>query len=435
MHIGIAFIHIQNTSHDIIRRMEKEATPTFYITRDIERALGVWPLPEHFHIITNRGSFAEEKAKATDRIFLIQEEKVLDTEEILGRADVTAWIKLRSKTQTPHIIVFKNTKRIETICRGLEFNLLNPSAELGQKIEEKISQIEWLGELTSLMPLFDITPLKNIMWADTPFIIQFNHGHTGQGTLLIDTKESLQKLIAEFPDRVVKKSTYCLGPVYTLTSVVCKEKTLVGNANYQITGLSPFTTEPFATIGNDWSFANTSLAPEQKEELRHMAEAIGTRMAQSGWKGAFGIDVLLDIQTGNFLLLEINARQPAGAVFESELQSKERDASNIHEATLIEAHYRALIGGEPAASLVQISNGAQIILRATPTILSKRGSEFVGDLHKKQTALEALGLHMISYRNTRPNCDILRIQSTSALVESHGVLNSTGTKIRDIVSN
>ena len=40
---------------------------------------------------------------------------------------------------------------------------------------------------------------------------------------------------------------------------------------------------------------------------------------------------------------------------------------------------------------------------------------------------------VIPYRNTEPNSDILRIQSGEGVIESHGVLNSLGKEIRDIV--
>lgn len=413
--------------------MEKESVPVFYVTRDIERALGVWPLPHDFYIVTNRTPYAEEKAKVTNHVFLVQEEKVLDTHELLSRADVVSWIRIKAKQVAPRIVVFKNTPKIEELCGGNEFVLLNPPAKLAQKIEEKISQIEWLGELTSLMPPQRVLPIKDIIWEDKPFIVQFNHGHTGSGTFLIESPEALLRLAGQFPDRIVKKSDYCIGPVYTVTAVVFPNKVLVGNPNYQITGIAPFTTEQFATIGNDWSFAGVHLGAEESAELVRMAEAIGTRMQKDSWRGAFGIDAILDEKTGNFLLLEINARQPAGMVYESWLQTIARDASSVHEATLFEAHVRALLGKSPAETLVKISSGAQIVLRATKEILSRKGAELLGHIRLKQTILEARGLSVISYRNTEPNSDILRIQSAQGLVESHNILNSLGKEIRDTI--
>lgn len=243
-----------------------------------------------------------------------------------------------------NVVVFKNNAAIERYCKENGIILLNPPAELSEKIENKITQVKWLGELSSLLPKHEITLVKNILW-NTPYILQWAHSHTGEGTLYI---EDIKEIKEKFPDREARITQYIEGPIFTV-NIVVGDTIEVGNISYQITGLKPYTENRFASVGNDWSLAN-KIAP--KKEIIDIAEKIGARMKSSGWKGLFGIDV---VHGDKVYLLEINARQPASATYESILQKTN---------TIFENHIKALLG-EPLHTNTPIIEGAQIINRRT----------------------------------------------------------------------
>src|SRR5665213_2049491 len=105
--------------------------PIVYVTRDKERALGMEE-DENYAIISN-----QKDAPLLDTYELLQTEKVEETmRERKGAA----------------ILVFQNTARIERLCAEKKWPLLNPFADLSKKIEEKISQYEWLGDLQKYLP-------------------------------------------------------------------------------------------------------------------------------------------------------------------------------------------------------------------------------------------------------------------------------------------
>lgn len=245
-----------------------------------------------------------------------------------------------------NVVVFKNNAAIERYCKENGIILLNPPAELSEKIENKITQVKWLGELSSLLPKHEITLVKNILW-NTPYILQWAHSHTGEGTLYVD---DIKEIREKFPEREAKITQYIEGPVFTV-NIVVGDTIEVGNISYQITGLKPYTENRFASVGNDWSLAHKT-AP--KEEIIAMAKKIGEKMKASGWKGLFGIDV---VQGDRVYLLEINARQPASATYESTLQKTN---------TIFENHIKALLG-EPLHTNTEITEGKQIIDRRTMT--------------------------------------------------------------------
>ncbi len=335
-------------------------TSIVYIARDIERALGQTPEGDYY-IITNKTPYAEElKNLHPHNIFIIEKDKILDTFELLSLPEVEEIItKLNAS-----LLVFKNTIHIEQFCKEKNWPLLNPSAELSEKVENKINQVKWLGELSSFLPAHKIQETKDIIWDKKPFVLQWSHGHSGDGTMLIKDENELKDLKEKFPFREAKITEYINGPMFTVNIVVTKTIILLGNISYQITGILPFTTNPFSTIGNDWSVTHTILSDEQLKEIEKIAEKIAQKMQKDGWLGLFGIDVIFDEERNALHLIEINARQAASTTFESELQNIVR-SHGVLGITTFEAHLLSLTDGKVPASLIPINDGAQILQRVT----------------------------------------------------------------------
>ncbi len=398
---------------------ELQQSPVIYITRDIERALGIPANTENYFIISNFTNFAKQVSENKKNVLLINEDEQLDTWQLMQHEETKKFI---DKIKEPNILVFKSTKKIERICEENKWNLLNPKSELANKIEEKISQVEWLDNLTSLLPPHEIKDCKDIEWKDKPFILQFNRAHTGSGTILIDDENKLSEIKQKFPDRPARITEYIEGPIFTSNNVVTKNKTLVGNISYQITGLDPFTDNKFATIGNDWGLADKILTEGQKKQWTEMVDKIGKKMRADGWRGLFGIDVVVEEKTGKLFLIEINARQPASSTYESQLQSTIEDRRST--INIFEAHLASLLDvDKEVKELKKIDIGAQIILRNM-----EHGTWNMEQITKLQN------LKTIRYENTRPGSELLRIQSNKSIMTNHNEFNDLGEKIKNTLS-
>lgn len=384
-----------------------------YIARDIERALGKEPVGD-YHIITNESLYSlEVKKKYPDNVFLIKAEETFDTFELLMLPEVQEII---SKIDGS-LLVFKNTIHIEQLCKEKGWKLLNPSAVLSEKVENKITQVEWLGELASFLPPHKILETKDIEWNKSPFVLQWSHGHTGEGTILIKDESELKVLKEKFPYREARVTDFINGPMLTVNIVVTKTVILLGNISYQITGMLPFTTNPFSTIGNDWSVPHTILTEAQIKDLEAIAEKVAQKMQKEGWLGLFGIDVIYDQERDMLHLIEINARQPASTTFESELQNNVR-THGVDGITTFEAHLLSLTEGKVPSSLIPINDGSQILQRVTEKVVDY-------DIKK----LMESGYNIIIYNNPKPNADLLRIQSARGIMETHNKFNARGKEI------
>jgi 8-oxo-dGTP diphosphatase len=405
---------MQSTSmkKEIEKRLNKYRL--FYVCRDIERALPLLDIKSQLcKIITNHTKFANKIASRHKNVILIKSERLLDTLQLLASNKVA---KLIHKNDL--VLVFKNTKLITKICAGKKWRLLNPPAELSAKAEEKVSQVRWLGDLEKYLPPHRVELCKNIIWPGEKFILQFNHSHTGSGTLLIETKKQLEDIKTKFPHREARAVEYIEGPIFTNNNIVWGNMVLTGNISYQITGLSPFTENPFATIGNDWRAPHKILTKKQRLEYERIAREIGQKFAGQGWRGLFGIDAVLDEKTGRIYLIEINARQPASTSFESELQTACRKSAN--EITVFQAHLSALLGLEPGKQhLIKINNGAQIVQRVTEKIDKMRTPKIDSpDI-----------TNIILYTNDKPGSDLCRIQTGRNLASGHNILSKQGRAV------
>lgn len=408
-------------------------TPTLYVTRDIERAEGFISLPVGYYIVANVSTHAEMvQAKHPEQVLLVRSDKPLDTLDLLEHPATDSFVKsiLKISGKKPNILVFKNTPRIERYVQQKGWHLLNPSAKLAERLEHKITQIAALGPAARfLVPGTRLALCMELAWEGTPFILQFGHAHTGEGTILVQNVEQLATIQQQFPQREVRVSPFVKGDVYTSNNCVIpkkrllknafgllsRPKTLVGNISYQITGLAPFTDLPFSTVGNDWK-KGAALSVELQKQYAEMARAVGARLASLGWKGLFGIDAILEKSTQRFYLLEINARQPASATFESTLQDAARGGAPT--LTTFEAHIESLTGEIASeAQLQQITDGGQVIQRLTTAVAAELQN--TPDLiSKKAELLRAEGYAVIEYANTKPNSDLLRIQSKKGIIDS-----------------
>lgn len=429
-------------------------TPTIYITRDIERALGLPLETQGYFIISNYTPFAKSVVKGRKNVLLIQEKELLDTHELLQHPKAKTFIQKGAS-----IVVFKPTLQIEKICAENSWKLLNPSAELSNKVEEKISQIEWLGPLKKYLPTYSVLKCKDIEFFlksqdncffevrtrrersgpfsatkknNCPrfqsFILQFNRSHTGSGTFLIENEKQLKEIKQKFPNREARVAKYIDGPLFTNNNVVAKDTILLGNINYQITGLLPFTDNPFTTIGNDWELPRKILNKKQIAQYNKIATDVGNRLRESGWKGLFGIDVVLEQKTGKLYLLEINCRQPASTTYESQLQNMTYDVGHRTYDEMIttsDAHLLALLDKPlKAHKLIHLSSGAQIIQRVTKDIPTLKEPI----LYKPDNRFT-----YILYNNTKPGSDLLRLQTKKGIMSAHNKLNTLGNQLMDFI--
>ncbi|MCF7907150.1 ATP-grasp domain-containing protein [Patescibacteria group bacterium] len=324
-----------------INRKNKK-NPLWYITRERERGQGLERVLENYKIITS------SQPQSTFQI-----------------------IKSLKVKPNQKIIVFKNTPQIQRIAHEKNIKLLNPPVNLVEKYENKISQYHWLKKIIpDYLPSTIITIPQEKKYLELKkeigekFICQFNHGHSGKGTQIISNQKNWGKLQKKFPKRPVRLSQLIEGESFTINVCLWGDCILLGNPSYQITGLPECTDFPFATIGNDWHYANQNLSASDYKKIKAICQKIGKFMNSDGWQGLFGLDFVRN-KKKDWKVIEVNARQAASVNLETIFQQKSGPGLSIltaHFAALLKIPLR-LNQKQIERSVQEIKEGARILIR------------------------------------------------------------------------
>ncbi len=323
-----------DTFKSIIQKINKatEKAPIFYISNDPERALGLESYLTNYHMVCidhtdivdniqkdGRSIFSLEKSLAQQNLIF------RNSARLLRQPNAQSYILDRANKQKGYFMFFKISPRLERITQKYSFKPLNTAAKLNRKFELKISQYREFSKLDISFPKTVIAKLKELDYdqlkkklADV-FVIQFDRGHTGAGTIITRTNEQLDNLKKRFPKRTVRVSEFIEGDPYTLNACVTKTGTIWGGLSFQITGIPECTSKKGATVGNDWKHTE-NLPQNIRKEISDMTIKIGDHMAQSNFKGLFGIDLIIQRKTGKPYFVEVNARQPASIPMHTKLQ-------------------------------------------------------------------------------------------------------------------
>jgi hypothetical protein len=307
----------------------------FYLTLDPEKALGIEDLIPSYHILHSEPSQLAESISynGVDIANFPRpvDAQIYSTSKIFEDERVQKYIKEQSHG-TPQVLVFKNDKHIEAIAKKLNYSLLNPSAELAKKIENKVyfsKFVESIGkfkipEYKEFSKLSDLiyTELSNVFGSE--FVIQFSYGHAGSSTFFIDSNTALDDLIDKYPLRQGKVVRKIYGVPYTVNACITEYGVVVGGISEQITGIERLTASAGGTVGND--FSQRHLDDFLRSELVTMAMEFGEILRKEGHKGIFGLDVMLDRKANSFYLIEANIRQVISCPFASYIQ---RDAKIV----------------------------------------------------------------------------------------------------------
>ncbi|MFC1780155.1 hypothetical protein ACFLY9_00460 [Patescibacteria group bacterium] len=306
-------------------------SPIFFATNDAERALGLEKLLNNYHIICiDENDIVDYLEKDNVKIFCLEKKLgklngiFRNSNRLLNHKFTTEYISSKTKN-IGYLMFFKIAPNLERTANKLGFKILNTTSELNRKFELKLSQYDAIKDINIRLPKTEIIVLKDGDFDNLTkslgknFIVQFNRGHTGGGTIEIDSKVKFDELIHIYPNREVKATKQIYGPAYTLNACITKYGIYWGGLSYQMTGVEECTSEKLATVGNDWLYPK-NLSKTIHDKIGKFTDIIGQEMSKHGFRGMFGLDIVIDRETNLPHVIEINARQPASMSMFTKLQ-------------------------------------------------------------------------------------------------------------------
>jgi hypothetical protein len=367
-----------------------QQSPTiFFVCTNPERALGLEKVLSNYHIVCIDNSPIVDQISSN--IFCTSKEEIQlekrSSFKLLENPQAQQYILENTpEGEVPNIIVFKIASNIEKTIEKLGWNLLNTTSKLNQAFEHKISQFNLLANANIKFPKTVISKIGETTYSSlqfqlgSEFVLQFNRGHSGEGTIFIDSEAQYNELVDMFPNREVRIAEKIKGSAWTLNACVTKYGIAMGGLSYQVTGIPLLTQHKGGTVGNDWA-SSKQLSDDVITSFKEQTEKIGLIMADHGYKGLFGIDLILT-PDNEIVIIEVNARQTASVSMHNKLMLKDNliPLSKLHLAEFLynngdessqEDQYQAFIGKDINAEIIRTQNSkaletnkaSQLILR------------------------------------------------------------------------
>ncbi len=402
--------------------------PLIYFCKDSERATGLESLLQNYHIACAEDNYLtrllSKKADVYCDQLVNKNIRINSTLELLSSPNLVSWVKQITNNQEFYgqFFQFNNPSAIKLV--NLKGTILNNDVNLNRKFEDKLSQYKFLLENKLPIPQtivgniseFSYHDLNNDLGAE--FVVQLDRAHTGLGTFFVKNENEWTKLQKNIAGNIVKLSKVIKGTPYTINGCITKKGVFVAGLQYQITGIPELTDGAGSTVGNDFSYAN-ELNPQIKTQIFDLVKYVGELMQNEGFKGLFGIDLILENNV-NPILIEINARQTANIALQTRLELK----AEITPLALINlAEFLNIAIEEEPPTEIRPLEGSQVFLRAKQ------------DNFKINHALKS-GIYRLQSDNAAVDWNSLQLKDGVILIDEEGdkplVWQNDGYNLTDI---
>jgi biotin carboxylase len=235
---------------------------------------------------------------------------------LLRDREVQRFMESRSPSGLrPMVAMVFFDEETEGICRELDYNLILPSDELRRRLDSKIVTTR-LGEEAGAPSVPNVlghadsygrlSELASDAGLGSDLVVQTPYGDSGKTTFFITSESDWARDSDNIIGEELKIMKRINNHAAAVEAVNTSHGTVVGPFMTDLTGYPELTPYRGGWCGND-------LFPEALSEA-HRATAIshvrrlGDRLRQEGYKGFFEIDVLIDMDSDEVYLGELNPR-------------------------------------------------------------------------------------------------------------------------------
>ncbi|MDX1657166.1 MAG: biotin carboxylase, partial [Candidatus Competibacteraceae bacterium] len=305
-----------NGLSEIYTFFRKNQTPIYFVSPTAYNLLGLDQWVSNFHFINYFDSFDGYHP----RVFIPSmagppEFRSMEdvNNYLLGHKEVVDLFKSNGGKGKVLAVMFDEETEELARDQGLEMAL--PPAALRTRLDSKIETTRLgneagvasvpnvMGEASSyqeLMQLADSANLGNSLVVQTPY------GDSGKTTFFIRSEADWDKDAKKMAGEQLKVMKYINHLPGTVEGVATRHGTLVGPVMTDITGFKELTPYKGGWCGND--VASTILPLEIRLKVREMVKALGNRLYQEGYRGTMCVDYLIDTDTNEVYLGEVNPR-------------------------------------------------------------------------------------------------------------------------------
>jgi len=232
---------------------------------------------------------------------------------LLRDPEVQAFIA--SRGGRPRVAMVFFDEETERICAELGYEMILPSDELRRRLDSKIvttvlgneagarSVPNVLVEVDSWETLVRVSVDAGL---GTDLVVQTAYGDSGKTTFFVASESDWASHAGGIVGREAKVMKRINNKAVAVEAVLTRHGTVVGPFMTDLTGYPELTPYQGGWCGND--LFPEALSDEHRAKATELVRRLGGRLGQEGYKGFFEVDVLVDLDTGEVYLGELNPR-------------------------------------------------------------------------------------------------------------------------------
>ncbi|MGL5810029.1 MAG: biotin carboxylase [Nocardioides sp.] len=234
------------------------------------------------------------------------------------RAHIAAQIRRAGEAApdiAPKIVMVFFDAETEAICAEAGYDLILPSHALRTYLDSKITTTR-LGEeagaasvphiLTTLTSWTDLNKKARAAGLGKDLVLQTAYGDSGKTTYFVANRDDWNKCATDVVGEDVKVMKRIRNRAVAVEAVNTRHGTIVGPFMTDLTGYSELTPYRGGWCGND--LYPDALDGDQRARAVEHVRRLGDRLRHEGYRGFFEIDVLVDLDTDEVYLGELNPR-------------------------------------------------------------------------------------------------------------------------------
>jgi hypothetical protein len=217
--------------------------------------------------------------------------------------------------QRPKVAMVFFDAETERICDELDYDLILPAAELREHLDSKLVTTRLGNEVgAASVPnvLITVQEYQQLLDASTAgglgtdLVVQTAYGDSGKTTFFIDDETGWKRYQRDIIGNEIKVMKRINNRPVAVEAVLTRNGTIVGPFMSELTGHAQLTPYRGGWCGNEM-FPDV-LTEDLRRRAGDLVERLGNRLGAEGYRGFFEVDVLVDTDTNEVYLGELNPR-------------------------------------------------------------------------------------------------------------------------------
>jgi len=232
---------------------------------------------------------------------------------LLRDPEVQAYLSRRGGTPMVAMVFFD--EETEEICRELGYTLILPPDALRRRLDSKIVTTQLGAEagarsvpnvIGRAQSWGELEKLSVDAGLGADLVVQTPYGDSGKTTFFIKSEQDWASHSAGMVGQELKVMKRINNKAVAVEACITAHGTIVGPFMVDLTGYPELTPYKGGWCGND--LFPEALTPTQRATAVEHVQRLGGRLAKEGYKGFLEIDVLIDTDTDEVYLGELNPR-------------------------------------------------------------------------------------------------------------------------------